>query len=57
MRIKLLCPFPQIINLEQSWEPEEACVEGMADRTGKGCPTQGHQGPTAGDSTGAAPKY
>lgn len=52
MRIELLSPFPQIINLEQSWEPEEARVEETADRTGKGCRTLGRRGPTAGQHWG-----
>lgn len=55
MRIKLLSPFPQIINLEQSWEPEEARVEETADRTEKGCRTLGRRGPTAGAALGQAP--
>lgn len=55
MRVKLLSPFPQIINLEQSWEPEEARVEETADRTEKGCRTLGCRGPTAGAALGQAP--
>lgn len=55
MRIKLLSPFPQIINLEQSWEPEEARVEETADRTEKGCRTLGCRGPTAEAALGQAP--